>query len=73
MCVAHVEALRLENHFMKNSLCEKKNDEKDVAELTKKYHQVLDLAEVILNILFYLIILDSLTQYFNGDFLEKIT
>ena len=46
MCVAHVEALRLENHFMKNSLCEKKSDEKDVAELTRKYHQVLDLAEV---------------------------
>ncbi len=47
MTVAHVEALRLENHFMRQSLVEKKSDEKEVVEMQKKYHQVLDLTEVI--------------------------
>jgi hypothetical protein len=46
MTVAHVEALRLENHFMRQSLMEKKSDEKEVVEMQKKYHQVLDLTEV---------------------------
>lgn len=48
MTVAHVEALRLENHFLKQSLFEKKSDEKEVGEIQKKYHQVLDLTEVSL-------------------------
>ena len=46
MTVAHVEALRLENHFLKQSLVEKKSDEKEIGEIQKKYHQVLDLTEV---------------------------
>jgi hypothetical protein len=45
MTVAHCEALRLENHFIKQSLCEKKSDEKDVVEMQNKYHHVLDLTE----------------------------
>ena len=45
MTVAHVEALRLENHFMKQSLGEKKSDQKEVAQMQSKYHQVLDLTE----------------------------
>ena len=49
MTVAHVEALRLENHFMRQSLMEKKSDEKEVVEMQKKYHQVLDLTEVSKN------------------------
>jgi hypothetical protein len=47
MTVAHVEALKLENHFLRQSLCEKNNDDKDVAEMQKKYHHVLDLNEVV--------------------------
>ena len=43
MTVAHVEALRLENHFLRQSLYEKKNDDKEIAEMQKKYHHVLDL------------------------------
>ncbi len=46
MTVAHVEALKLENHFLRQSLCEKNTDDKDVAEMQKKYHHVLDLNEV---------------------------
>ncbi len=46
MTVAHVEALRLENHFLRQSLVEKKSDEKEVVQMQKQYHQVLDLTEV---------------------------
>ena len=46
MTVAHVEALRLENNFLRQSLVEKKSDEKDIVEMQKKYHHVLDLTEV---------------------------
>lgn len=46
MTVAHVEALRLENHFLRQSLDEKKSDEKEVVEMQKKYHNVIDLTEV---------------------------
>lgn len=45
MTVAHVEALRLENHFLRQSLVEKKSEEKEVVEMQEKYHQVLDLTE----------------------------
>jgi hypothetical protein len=45
MTVAHVEALRLENHFLRQSLMEKKSDQKEIAEMQKKYHTVLDLTE----------------------------
>lgn len=43
--MAHVEALRLENHFLRQSLVEKKGDEKDVLDMQKKYHHLLDMAE----------------------------
>jgi len=46
MTVAHVEALRLENHFLRQSLEEKKSDEKEIVEMQKKYHHVIDLTEV---------------------------
>ena len=46
MTVAHLEALRLENHFLRQSLVEKKSDEKDILEMQKKYHQLVDLTEV---------------------------
>jgi len=46
MTVAHVEALKLENHFLRQSLVEKKSDEKDVVEMQRKYHHVLELTEV---------------------------
>lgn len=42
---AHVEALRLENNFLRQSLLEKKGDEKEVMDIQKKYHHLLDLAE----------------------------
>lgn len=45
MTVAHVEALRLENHFLRQSLVEKKSDEKEVVQMQKQYNQVLDLTE----------------------------
>lgn len=45
MTVAHLEALRLENHFLRQSLVEKKSDEKEVLEVQKKYHQLVDLTE----------------------------
>lgn len=45
MTVAHLEALRLENHFLRQSLLEKKSDEKEVLEVQKKYHQLVDLTE----------------------------
>lgn len=45
MSVAHVEALRLENHFLRQSLMEKKSDEKEIVEMQKKYHTVLELTE----------------------------
>lgn len=47
MTVAHVEALRLENHFLRQSLVEKKSDEKDILEMQKKYHHLIDLTEVL--------------------------
>jgi hypothetical protein len=47
MTVAHVEALKLENNFLRQSLCEKKYEDKDVAEMQKKYHHVIELTEVI--------------------------
>jgi hypothetical protein len=47
MTVAHVEALKLENHFLRQSLVEKKSDEKDVVEMQRKYHHVLELTEVL--------------------------
>ncbi|RNA06011.1 centrosomal of 63 kDa isoform X2 [Brachionus plicatilis] len=43
--MAHVEALRLENHFLRQSLIEKKGDEKEVLSMQKKYHHLLDMAE----------------------------
>ncbi len=45
MTTAHIEALRLENQFLRQSLMEKKSDERDVVEMQKKYHTVLDLTE----------------------------
>ena len=50
MTVAHVEALRLENQFLRQSMTEKKNEEKDVVEMQKQYHRVIDLAEVKRNV-----------------------
>ena len=47
MTIAHVEALRLENHFLRQSLDEKKSDEKEIVEMQKKYHHVIDLTEVL--------------------------
>jgi hypothetical protein len=47
MTVAHVEALKLENHFLGQSLAERKSDDREILEMQKKYHQVLELAEVI--------------------------
>lgn len=43
--MAHVEALRLENNFLRQSLIEKKGDEREVMDIQKKYHHLLDLAE----------------------------
>ncbi len=45
MTTAHIEALRLENQFLRQSLMERKSDERDVVEMQKKYHTVLDLTE----------------------------
>ena len=59
MTVAHVEALRLENHFLRQSLDEKKSDEKEIVEMQKKYHHVIDLTEVrhiCHRVTFYLIV-----------------
>jgi hypothetical protein len=44
--VAHVEALRLENHFLRQSVVDKKGDENEVNEIHKKYNQALELTEV---------------------------
>ena len=46
MTVAHVEALRLENHFLRQSIMEKKSDEKEIEEMQHKYHQAVELTEV---------------------------
>ncbi len=42
MTIAHVEALRLENHFLRQSLDEKKSDEKEIVEMQKKYSLIKD-------------------------------
>lgn len=47
MTLAHVEALRLENHFLRQSVLEKKSDEKDIVDMQKKYHEVIELTEVL--------------------------
>ena len=44
--MAHIEALRLENHFLRQSATEKKSDDKNVVEMQKKYHEVIELTEV---------------------------
>jgi hypothetical protein len=46
MTLAHVDALRLENQFLRQSIVEKKTDENEVIDMNKKYHQVIDLTEV---------------------------
>ena len=46
MTLAHIEALRLENHFLRQSATEKKSDEKDIVDMQKKYHEVIELTEV---------------------------
>lgn len=53
MTNAHLEALKLENHFLRQSLDEKKSDEKEILEMQKKYHHVLELTEVILTLYNY--------------------
>lgn len=55
MTVAHLEALRLENHFLRQSLVEKKSDQKDIIEMQKNYHHVLDLTEALTSFSFYFI------------------
>ena len=47
MTLAHVEALRLENHFLRQSATEKKSDEKDIVDMQKKYHEVIELTEAL--------------------------
>ena len=74
MATAHVEALRLENHFLKQSLCEKKSDEKEVNEMQKQYHHVLDLTEVTFGILIFRsqkIITCHIKWVFNFEKLKK--
>lgn len=45
MSIAHCEALRLENQFLQQSVDERKNDEHNLAEMQKRYHELIDLSE----------------------------
>jgi hypothetical protein len=40
-----MEALKLENHFLRQSATEKRSDDMDIVEMQKKYHEVIELTE----------------------------
>ena len=46
MTVANVDALRLENEFLRQSLAEKKSNPREILDMQKKFNQVLELSEV---------------------------
>ena len=45
MTNAQMEALKLENHFLRQSATEKKSDDMNIVEMQKKYHEVIELTE----------------------------
>ena len=46
MTTAHVEAMKLENQFLRQSLVDKKSDEKGATEMQRKYNQLIEITEV---------------------------
>ena len=66
--------IRIKFHFLRQSLDEKKSDEKEIVEMQKKYHHVIDLTEV-LNFgffsnknVFFIIYIRTLKANISGSF-----